>query len=389
MTQRETTLATGLVVLVGAMAGLGLLYVFAWKPYTDSTDRLAAAQTALDAEEGKLTKEQVQNGAILKVDPKLNLWEEISLPPRDPSLKATQTMTEEMRKRHVQHLQVDYEKYVHDMMRNNRFKAETIAVQMAPVERQQVKKGQQPTYERVAFRVSGRGDLKCVTGFMEEFHKAPLLHQIRNASVDLASARGGAKTASEGDLELKMTVEALLVTGAKDRVSLLPSKLSKPLLVLAEPARDYKLMDKKNMFTGVKPPPVKPKDDKPKDVVKPPPPPPPEKKTPKEDKADVLRFIRLTMVDYNPMRSRWEATVYDQAKGGSERKLNTRVESEYKVYDRYDNMTLDARVVHVDERQVVFKSGKSYFRLRLGEFMYPAIETAMTSAELKELGIAP
>src|SRR5262249_17014093 len=147
------------------------------------------------------------------------------------------------KKRHVQNVNVDYEKYLHDLMRNNRFKLDSILVQMSQVEKAAVKKGQLPVYERVAFRVNGRGDLLAVTGFMEEFHKAPLLHQIRTATVELAAARSGSK-AAEGELDLKMTIEALLVTGANSRETLQPSnsKLASTLKVLAEPARDYSLM---------------------------------------------------------------------------------------------------------------------------------------------------
>jgi hypothetical protein len=380
MTQREKTLVTGLVAAIGGIVGLGLLWVFALQPLTDANGRLETARSELSTEEGKLTKEQMQIGTILKVDPRLNSWKEISLSPRDPSLKPNQNVTEEQKKRHVQHVQVDYEKYLSEMMRNHRF---TLAsVQMAQVEKSAAVKGQkQPVFERVAFRVNGRGNLLSVTSFMEEFHKAPLLHQIRTATVELASTRSGSK-AAEGELDLKMTIEALLVTGANSRPTLQPSKLSSPLRVLAEPARDYALMDKKNMFTGIKPP--KKKDDTTPKVVT-----TPKEERRKEAREDVLRFIKLTMLCYDPDRDRWEGTVYDQAKGGSEQKLNTRVFSEYQVKDRHGYTTLDARLVYVDDKQAVFKEGKNYFRLKLGEFVYPAIRETMTSSELRALGISP
>jgi predicted DNA-binding protein with PD1-like motif len=387
MTQREKTLAAGLIVVLGIGASFGALWYFALEPYKEVKDRVQSAEQALSEKEGELANEQAQIGSILKVDPRLTQWNDVSLPPRDPKLKRGQPMTDEQKKRHINQLQVDYEKYLRDMMERNRFRTDSIVIMPGQVEKATVAKGKQPTYERIAFRVAGRGELAAVTGLMEEFHKAPLLHQIRAATVELANQKGSSKSSvREGDLDLKMTVEALMVTDAqqKERTSLLPPKLAYPLRVMADPPRNYALLSDKNVFTGVKPPVVKtdtkpqPKDDKDK------------KPTRKEDRTEVLRFVRLTMLCYDPDRDRWEATVYDLAKGGNETKLNTGVRKELTVYDRFEQVSLDARVVYIDEKQLIFKDlkDKKFYRLRCGDFVYPAIREALRSSELKELGIS-
>src|SRR5262245_56551459 len=102
MTHREKRLATGLVALLGLGVAVGLVYFLAWEPYNKAKERAQGAQNEFDQVESKLIQEQAQIGAIFKVDPRLTQWNKISLPPRDPSWKANQPVTEEMRKRHVQ-----------------------------------------------------------------------------------------------------------------------------------------------------------------------------------------------------------------------------------------------------------------------------------------------
>ena len=68
----------------------------------------------LDDKEGELAREKGQIQGILKVDPRLSQWQDISLPPRDPKVKRGQTVTEEMKLAHLRNVQVDYEKYLAD-----------------------------------------------------------------------------------------------------------------------------------------------------------------------------------------------------------------------------------------------------------------------------------
>jgi hypothetical protein len=383
MTQREKVLATGLAVVLGLAASAGLLFFFVLEPIKSASERVQTAQAFLDQKQGEWNREQTQIGNMLKVNPRLAQWHEISLPPRPPEAKKGAPVSDEQKRKHLARLQVDYERYLNDLLRKDkRFQSDSIVINTRQVEKQTTtaRGKQQPLYERLAFSVAARGDLKGVTSMLEEFHRTPLLHQIRSMTVDLASSKTGTKKDDTEALDLKMTVEALLVNGAKDRASLLPEKLPYPLKVLAEPERTYALMTKKNMFTGIKPPPVVVRKTEKKDPPKP---------RPKEDRADVLRFVKLTMLWYNDRRERWEATVYDQAKGGQEKKLNTGLDREFTIYDKYDEVSLDARVIHVDEDQLIFRSEGKYYRLRCGDFVYPAIRESLRETDLKKLGIKP
>jgi hypothetical protein len=186
-----------------------------------------------------------------------------------------------------------------------------------------------------------------------------------------------------------MIVEALMVAGAEERRTLLPGTLAYPPTVLAK-SREYDRLVKRNMFVGVAAPSERNTEQR---VT--------------EDRADVLRFIKLTTLYYNPDRRRWEASLYDQAAGPRrveeedddgnktgevrliwERHLNTRTLTELKVQDRYRNTILDAKVVHIDERQLIFQADKHYFRLRCGDSLHPAIEKPLKDDEVRELGLA-
>jgi hypothetical protein len=118
---------------------------------------------------------------------------------------------------------------------------------------------------------------------------------------------------------------------------------------------------------------------------------------PKEKPEDVLRFVKLTMLFYNPDRDRWEATIYDQGKGGAERKLNERILNKFTISDRYKNAVLEARVVKITEDRMVILAKGKFYGLRCGDMFFPAVSSTekkeekreMKRAELKALGIDP
>lgn len=401
MTRREKVLATTLLSLLGIMGGGFLFHLFVYEPMSDVRGQLDIAQAALLKKRGELAQEQKQIENILRINPRLSQWQKISLPPRDPTTKKPGVPPEEQKRKHLAQMQVEYERYLSELLRSNGFRSDSIDVTTRQPDRRATPatpKGKEPVYERLAFGVKGKGTLDNVQRMLRDFHRAPLLHQVRSLSLSLPTATSSAASkgrSSAGLLEMTLGVEAMLVTGAEERSSLLPSKLAYQPRVLAEPTRDYGRMVKKNMFTGIDPPP--------------PPPPPPVKPVspPKqsEDKADLLRFVKVTSIFYNADRKRWEATLYDQAAGPRrvqeedddgvkrvkviwEQQINTRILNELNVYDRYKNPMIEATVVHIDEDQIILKEKDKYYRLRCGDSLYQAVEKPISSAEVKKLGIA-
>jgi hypothetical protein len=404
MTQREKTLATGLVAIVGLFCGVGALYLFAYQPLMDASTRENAAETNLKAEQDKLATELAQIAAYQKVDPRLKQWKKLSLQP-PPKPPAGQKMTDEMKMGHVRNVQVSYEKYLSDLLQNNQFKG--ISVQVAQAEKQSVAKGKQPTYERVAFRVSGRGELSSVTGFMKEFYEAPLLHQLRHLTVEQVGGKAGSK-AVEGELEMKATIDALLVTQATPRETALPvlSDLEKQQVrVLPDPPRNYYALAARSAFNDVKPPPRgktaedEEREKREREKNK-------KEEQPRERLEEVLPFVKVTMLCYDSAIGGWYATVYDQAKGGGELKLSAALPADHQwdvkgaepptdwlvVKDRYGSLSVDATVVYVDGKQLVFRLNradrKAFYRLQLGDVFYPTFPwRPMSPDAVKALGV--
>lgn len=191
-------------------------------------------------------------------------------------------------------------------------------------------------------------------------------------------------------LELNMLLEALVVAGAEARSTVLPTQLAFTPKLLAEPSRDYNLLNKRSLFTGLaSPPPEKPKEivkEKPK-----PPSPPPSDPTPKvleSERLEVLQFVKLTMLAYNQNRARWEASLYDQAGGkGDEIKLDTRLYKSFILYNESNKPILEAKVVSIDAEQMIFTAEGKYFRVRVGDFLDSAWKKPLSSTEVKKLGL--
>jgi hypothetical protein len=375
MTQREKVLASALVGLLGFLGSGLVLFLFVVEPLREVRDRRNMALSSLEDKQNELNNEKAQIDEMFRVNPRLALWHELSLSPNDPTWKKGVPPTEEQKKKHLTLLQYEYEQYLNELLVKNGFR--DILTTARPIEQRSsapTQRGKKPLFERLAFNVIGRARLDDSVKMLKEFHQAPLLHQIRTLSADLVTTRGTpqAGAVAPGTLELKMTVEALVVAGARDRASLLPPKLTYKPVVLANPERDYALMGKKNMFVGLVRDRTGREDDK-----------------PTESKEDVLSYVKLTMLWREGDSERWQATFYDQAKGGSEIKVASSPSwrAKFKILDKYEETTLDAKVVYMDEKQLIFEADEKYYRMKIGDFIYPCMKKSLSKKELEEVGI--
>ena len=385
MTQREKTLTAGLLGILVVFGGGFLFYLFVYEPVSAIREQLETERDDLQKKKNELLAEEKQIKEILHVDPRLSQWAQISLPPRDPELKKQGLSVEEQKRKHLADLRVAYVKYLRELMEKAGFLPDSIKVDVrAGGGGPAVAKGKEPPYVQLAFSVAGHGKMDNVVLMMREFHRTPLLHHIRQVKLGVVSeSKGGKKT--PGLLDMDLSIDALLVNGADDRTDLQPKGLAVTPRVLAldpkQPGageRNYLAMNRRNMFAGYQPTP------EPVGRVTPPAP-----KVSTEEKAEVLRFVKLTTLAFDPERKRWEAWLYDQAKGGRERKLNTGVLNEFTITDKDDHAMIEAKVVKIDEEFMVILSEGKYYRLRVGDFLDPAVRKPMSMAELKEMGIAP
>src|SRR5262249_12117302 len=158
---------------------------------------------------------------------------------------------------------------------------------------------------------------------------------VRAANLDAALA--GKKP---GD-EVTLTVQR----GAKTLTVEPELAAERPPAVLAPWGRRYTDLARRNIFTGVAS----------------------AASRVSEAKAEVLRLVRLTTVSHNGRR--WEAFLYDQAKGGKEMRLNLGlVLSEFTIQDKYETEVLKGEVALIDDKGLVFKADGKFYRVEVGEY---------------------
>ena len=148
---------------------------------------------------------------------------------------------------------------------------------------------------------------------------------------------------------------------------MMPTRLAFTPRMLAEPGRDYSVLSKRSLFTGLAEPPKPPVEVKVKgrrshEAEEP--------KISEKLRLETLEFVKVTMLAYNPQRLRWEATLYDQAQGKSnEIRLDTRLYKTFTIYAGEDTVILEGKVVWIDEEQLIFTAEGKYFPAQLGDFL--------------------
>ncbi len=393
MNPRERFLAVAALAAV-ILVGGGTLFKYGFlDPYWAVKSRIASAEDELDKKQGELTKERLDRQTIERRDPRLAHWQRLSLPDdknQQQELKEGWAL-DEIKKRHEDKVQVDYEQYLTDLVMRSGFAPNSIKVSSAVADRKggPMLTGKTPAYTRLSFTVQGQAGLEAVVQMLQGFYRTPLLHEVRNLTLTArppqnrptptagpAAGRGaggpagfargrgfgGARGADGGELDVNMTVEALLVTGAEKRDTLLPDSTAVASQLLPEPSRQYTDILAKNMFTGI---------------------PAVSKLT--EDRREVLAVVKLTAI-WNSGR-RWEATIYDQGKGGDEKRVTERLLTDFSITDKYSNVLVEGKVVRLNEKGMIFEADNKYYRWLLGDFLGPAMENPLKRDELTELGL--
>ncbi len=363
MNARERRLGLLLIGVLIVGGGWGW-YLFVGRALGEARDRLATARADLDKKEEEKARVDAEVAGVLKRDPRLKEWRKISLP-ETPKLTPEEVKKgvtlDELKKHHLGDLQIQYEKFLSDLLTRNGFSRNSIKVtpRTVDVKSAPALPDKRPMYQVFAFTVEGQSNFRGIVDMLEGFHRAQMLHQIRGLAVK--GATGNRQLGNQGDLVLTLTVEALLVTGAEVREALAPPALPE-YHVLAEPDRDYYALVAKNFFSGG----------------------PSGRLT--EDRDMVLNAVRLTMIENDP-RERWLATYWDQNRGLEERVLNTRNLTDFAVKDRYNNTLVDAKVLAIDAKGVVFKAADRYYRWECGDYLSDTMRRPLRPEEVKSLGL--
>ncbi|HVS34886.1 MAG TPA: collagen-like protein [Gemmataceae bacterium] len=452
MNQRERLLAISvLTAIILAVGGFLFKWLF-WDRLNRTWADIKAVKDEISKKEMDRNKEQDTRNALVRDDPRLSQWAIRSLPGdnnREAAIKSGHTPEEE-EKLHEDAVQGDYARYLRELLEKSGFAANSITITPTPPENKgaPILSGKTPAYTRIVFTVKAPGKLDNVQRMMEDFYKTPLLHQIRDlkmtartvaptrttpvapvrapgapigqpgapapAGIAGLPAPGGAagrfgatggfrsNAAPTGDLDVIMTVEALLVTGAQKRDELMPkSDDLKPkgkqaeVQVLAyrkdgdtEVKRRYSDILSKNVFTGIA-----------------------ASSQLKEDRDQILSCVRLTSL-WTTGRH-WQVSIFNQNKPLVSREVSGSIVSDddkneiplnpdlftdtFTVTDSYKNEVLSGKVVKVlSKDEMIFQAGKiatssdgkkafegngKYYRWHTGEYLGDRLANASDTAQ--------
>jgi hypothetical protein len=284
----------------------------------------------------------------------------------------------------------EYEEYLSDLLRESGF-APGFSITAKPVEKSSAAiTGKGPIYMRLPFAIMARANLASFVAMQERFYHAPLLHQIKNLSVQRPLTPG--QQEQPGELDIQMTVEAIVVSGAENRSYLLPS-VDRRLLaldvvsalrggpagfalipwavgptgprgpgVLAQPGRHYADIAKKNIFLGSS------------------------QSTRAPEYGEVVNFIHLTDITHNDRLT--EAFFYDRA---NRRWIRLRAETgfdTFRVLDNEGETLLSGKVIRLDNRDLIFRVDKNYYSIHVDQSLGDVIKKPLTEEQLRSLGLA-
>lgn len=342
MTPRERMLAFVLLVVV-LLGGGGFMFHQAFlEPYQQRQGNLDRLRQQADDKQKRVND-------ILAEQAQLNRWRQLSLP-GDADVARTL-----------------YERYLNELLRTSGFAQVTLTARPPDSRNAPALPDKKPIYTRLAYNATGRATLDGLVKMMEKFYRTGLLHQIKNLSVQRPATLLGDQRRDE--LDITLTVEALVVTGVDKRPQLMPTLDRRSGAVdvvsalcglptrlgslawavgpagpggpglLADPPRDYAAIAQKNIFFGPATPQAAP----------------PAPTDPRYELPNVA-FLTSITIDFGRTPPRAEAALYDRATNRKERLRTSPGYNQFALVQSSQGATLvHAEVKRIDERELVFR----------------------------------
>lgn len=379
MTTRERRLSVFLLGFI-AVAGSGFFgYQFVVSPLKAKTTQIAALQDEIEQRDARIAR-------VRKRRPDLEKWKKLSLPAdaTDPTRPAEPVARPGMEvPARADLAQREYEDALNKMLRDSGFAAGDITIipKKPDTKTSPQLANKKPIYTQLLFTVQLKGDLASLVDWMGRFYKLRLLHKIRNLTIQ-TPVGGASRGAATTDLDVTMTIEALVLDTAEQRKTLLPDKPVDVPPVLARTPEQYAMIAGKNIFFG-----------------------PPAAAPSRGPNLDVGPFVRLNGITSGP--NGLEATLWDGyhnrdykitpksiggyrvevlfTLGGRKRSDSERGGSTLTLRDGDGAVTDEWTVVRIDPREVILKDDESYYALHIGQSL--ADIKALDKKELADRGI--
>jgi hypothetical protein len=293
----------------------------------------------------------------------------------------------------------EYENYLSDLFADSGFPPGSVSITPKQIEKSNlVMPDKRPVYVRLPFTITARATLANLVEMLEQFYRTSLLQQIKTLSIQRVSTTGAqALQAQQGELEIHMVVEGLVVAEAEKRDRLLPA-LNKRLLaldvvaalrhapvglgqvlwaagpagpagphLLAQPPRQYASIAKKDIFLG-------------------------NSSLNRPEVVEVARYVHLTDITHNLAHSppRCEAFFYDRY-----RNITTRLRPEpgfdrFMILDNDDEVLVRGKVIRLDDREMIFQvdQNQNYYSMHVGQNLDEALKRPLSGEQIKDLGLS-
>jgi hypothetical protein len=302
-------------------------------------------------------------------------------------IHAQQAKLDKMRKvslpRNIDQARRAYGEEIEKMLRASGFEAGSFSVlpKQPETRTNPTFANKKPIYTKLPFDVTAKGDLASIVDWMERFYKLSLLHQIRKITLQLPAGADANARRGANDLDMTVSLEALVLDNAEERKTLTPEKPVEMPSVLAVPERQYASIAGKNIFYGSAAPTIS--NDKPY--------------------VDVMPFIKFDGVSYDagmPTATLWDQyhnhdyKIRPHTTGGfrvevsyyiNGRKRDLRSGRNLELHDTKGEIERLWEIVKIDDRELILRDEEHYYRLHLGQSL--ADMTTMKAEEVKALGI--
>ncbi len=393
MTQRERRMAIFLVGLA-LVGGLFLAYQLILRP-------LGEYDTTIANLEGEVENAQKEEAKVLKDKAQLEVWRLMSLP-MDPGRSGDTRLARN-----------EYYAYLNNLISKHRF-AEPNITPMESARAASTQQGKKPIFIPVDFNLRAKVTLINLVQMLEEFQRTPLMHKIKNLTIDRPENSPAARRRGGDALAVQMTIEALVVSGAERRpsnllgvdhrllaldaltvlrrgpaaIALVPSVVSPTgplgarILEKLEQAaqargrkapkdedvvaRSYRDIARKNIFQGA------PTTEKVQSFAT-------------GEEIEVTRYTFLTDITLSDWRS--EAWIFMRT---NNRKTRLRVSSGFNSFlikDDRDDVLVSGKVVKIDSRDIYFQTGESFYGIHIGQNFAEAMRRRLPQSEARSLGL--
>jgi hypothetical protein len=363
MTQRERTLAFLLLPPLLLFGGGFLVYQLWIEPLRQRDNQIQALEGEIEEKWAALKKLREKKKELERIKP-------ASLP-HDADLARR-----------------EYEEELSKLLRTSGFEAGTFSVTPKPIDSKTsptLAKNKPPIFNRLIFTIQAKGDLLSLVQFMEKFYSNRLLHQIRNFTLQRPIT---ADRNRPNELDINMTIEALVLDVAQQRKTLHPEKEPEIPMMLAGGERTYGMIAGKDMFFGP-PPPVVAAPERPRSSI---------------DFAQFVKFVSysesedtppvITLMDaYNNneiiIRPRADGDGYrvDVMYMLNNRKRTLRSGRSLDIMDERGELQHRWLILKISEREIFMQDEDDYYVLHIGQRLSDMAK--LTTEEAAELGLIP